>query len=424
MSEDGTLPEAILVHPDIPNSKYPNKHLCGAGVAFKLAWGAAQKACKTNKLPPKYRDLFKDLTSLVAMGTIADIMPLTQENRDLVAYGLKQINTNGLRGLRGLVSESVKDPDSPVKAGQVAFQIAPRINATGRLGSGQKAFNLLTSMSATESEDLASSLTKDNNLRKEIEASIVESAFSQVVKVYGENPVSAGIIVYDDGWHEGVVGIVASRVVEKFGRPSIVLSVLEDGVNVKGSGRGALGVDMKDALDECEDLLSKYGGHGAAVGLSTKMEHLPELRKRFALACAKQLGFDRPEVPEVVENFKIDSEILLKQINYRLLDELSLLEPCGMGNRRPVFSTTVKLAGMPKLIGEKKNHLNFSVEQDGIIMRCVYWSALDQFPKLERLANSPVRQPFRIAFKPEMNTFRGKRSIQLMITNILLPEEE
>jgi single-stranded-DNA-specific exonuclease len=422
--EDGTLPEGILVHPALPGSKYPNKDLCGAGVAFKLAWGVAQKVSNSNKLPSQYRSLFTELTALVAMGTIADIMPLTNENRQLVAFGLKQMRKTDFVGVRALVEASVKDPEAPLKAGQVSYHVAPRINAAGRLGSGQKAFDLLTSDLNFESLELTAALGKDNDLRKEIEADIVDKAFAQVIDIYGEKPLMAGLVAVDENWHEGVVGIVASRVVERFHRPSIVLSILEDGVNVKGSGRSALKVDMKDALDECEDLLDKYGGHGAAVGLSMKREHLDEFRERFAMACAKQLGYDTPELTDVFEELKIDSDLPIKDVTFNFMKELSRLEPCGMGNKKPIFSSTVKLAGEPTLMGKLKSHMSFNIEQGGKVLRCIMWKRADLYPDLMKFSGLPIAKTFRIAFRPDINEFRGRKHIQLIVSEILMPKEE
>ena len=419
MNDDGTLPEAIIVHPRIPGSEYPNGNLCGAGVSFKLAWQTARLVSGSDRLPEYYRNLFIDLTALVAMGTIADIMPLTDENRTLVAYGLKQLERTTESGLRSLVDSSkVK---FPLRAGHVSYHVAPRINAAGRLGIGKRAFDLLVSKDYEKAVVLAKELESENDIRREIEAELTDNAFAQVRHIYGDKPTMAGIVVADENWHEGVVGIVASRVAETFHKPSLVLSVLEDGESVKGSGRAALGVDMKLALDDCGDLLDKYGGHEAAVGLSMKRENLEDFRTRFAMAVARQLGYDTPEI-DAIDELKIDSEINLRDLGYDFLKNLEKLEPFGMGNKKPIFSATVKLAGEPILMGKQKNHLSFSVEQDEKVFKAVMWKRGDLFTAISDFASLPIPHSFRIAFRPEFNNFRGKTSIQLNAIDILLPD--
>lgn len=419
MADNGLLPEATIVHPAIPDSKYPNKNLCGAGVSFKLAWQIARAVSGSKKLPERLRNLFKNLTGLVAMGTIADIMPLTEENRILVSYGLLQLEAAGEEsgGVRSLIDDAkIK---GPLKAGHVSYHIAPRINAAGRLGSGDRALCLLTSESVEESKDLSKELGKENEKRREIEAEIVDKAFQQVIELYGETPTNAALVLAGEDWHEGVVGIVASRVVDQFHRPALVLSILEDG-KIKGSGRTCLGVDMKEALDECKDLLDKYGGHEAAVGLSFKSDNLEELRERFALAVAKQLGYDTPDLKDVSTELKIDAEVRLRNIDYKFMDELSKLEPFGMGNKKPLFSSRVKLVGDPSLIGKQKNHLSFNIEQDGKVFKALMWKRADLFDSLVELAACPIQQPFQIAFRPEINVFAGRRSIQINVQDLKL----
>lgn len=419
MNEDGTLPEAIIVHPKIPGSEYPNGNLCGAGVSFKLAWQTARLVSGSDRLPDYYKKLFIDLTGLVAMGTIADIMPLTDENRTLVAYGLKQLERTTESGLRSLVDSS--QVKFPLRAGHVSYHVAPRINAAGRLGIGKRAFDLLVSKDYEKAVVLAKELESENDTRREIEAKLTEEAFAQVRHVYGDKPTIAGIVVADENWHEGVVGIVASSVAETFHKPSLVLSILEDGESVKGSGRASLGVDMKLALDDCGDLLTKYGGHEAAVGLSMKREHLEEFRNRFAMAVARQLGYDTPDI-DALDELKIDSEVNLRDLTYDFLKNLEQLEPFGMGNKKPIFSATVKLAGEPILMGKQKNHLSFNVEQDEKVFKVVMWKRGDLFPAISDFASLPIPHSFRVAFRPEFNHFRGKTTIQLNAIDILLPE--
>jgi single-stranded-DNA-specific exonuclease len=418
------LPKAhAVIHPKISGSRYPNKNLCGAGVAFKLAWATARRQHGGGKVPKHLQDLLLESMSLVAMGTVADVMPLTGENRTFVKHGLLALESGPTPGLKALLEKSgVK---GPLNSASISFRLAPRINAAGRLGAGRRALDLLVAEDEDESERLAEVLDKENDARREIEKVITEAALTQVVTLYGDEPRSAGLVVADEGWHEGVVGIVASRVVDQFRRPSIVLAVLEDGLSAKGSGRSAMGVDLKSALDECKHLLNRYGGHEMAVGLSLPTENIEEFRHAFATAVARQKGILKGEEMDIPPaKLQLDAEVQFHEISEAFIQELTYMEPFGYGNPRPVLGATVELAGAPRLIGKGSQHLSFFVKQGGRSFRAVMWSGapyFDDLIELDRMRSRPDRS-FRIAFKPQFNDFRGQRKIELTITDILLPD--
>ena len=421
--EKGRLPKACaILHPKVPGSVYPNKNLCGAGVAFKLAWATARHFHGGGKVPPHLKQLLVESMALVAMGTVADVMPLTGENRTFVKHGLLALEAGPTPGLKALLEKS--GAKTPLNAAAISFRLAPRINAAGRLGAGKRALDLLIAEDEEQSEELAEVLDKENDARREIEKGITELAIEQVVENYGEEPRRAGLVVYDENWHEGVVGIVASRLVDQFRRPSIVLAVLEGGERAKGSGRTSMGVDLKSALDECKDLLDKYGGHEAAVGLSLKTENIEAFRAAFSLAVAKQKGVikgDEMDIPPA--KLQLDAEVRFQELTEAFIHQLSYLEPFGYGNRRPVLSATVEIAGRPRLMGKTGQHLSLFVKQGEKSFRAIMWSGAHHFDELEQLGEMRSRpdRSFRIAFKPQFNDFRGQRSIELTITDILFP---
>lgn len=419
--EEGRLPEAAaVIHPKVDGSRYPNPNLCGAGVAFKLAWSVARRISGGGKLPPRQRELMLESMALVALGTVADVMPLTGENRTLVKYGLEALERGPTPGIEALVE--VSGARKPLGAGSVSFRIAPRINAAGRLGAGRRAFDLLVCRDAERSRELAAVLDKENDTRREIEKELAENAYRQVEERYGEEPTLAGLVAAGEGWHEGVVGIVASRVAERYRRPSLVLAILDDGARAKGSGRSALGVDLKAALDDCKDLLLGYGGHEAAVGLSLPAENIPALRERFAEAVARLKGVrEGADLPLTEPELKIDAEMELDELDEHLIYQLGYLEPFGYGNRKPVFAATVQLGGSPRLMGKDNRHLSFYVKSGGASYRAIYWSRADLFdPLLERSALRGRPRAIRIAFRPEFNTYKGQTSIQLIIQDLKL----
>lgn len=423
--EKDRLPEACAVlHPKVPGSVYPNKNLCGAGVAFKLAWATARHFHGGGKVPPNLKKLLLESMALVAMGTVADVMPLTGENRTFVKHGLIALESGPTPGLKALLDKS--GAKMPLNAAAISFKLAPRINAAGRLGAGQRALDLLVADDEDQSTKLADVLDKENDNRREIEKGITEAAINQVIEIYGEEPRRAGLVTYDAQWHEGVVGIVASRLVDRFRRPSIVLAVLEDGVHAKGSGRSSMGVDLKSALDECRDLLEKYGGHEAAVGLSLKTENIEAFRDAFSLAVAKQKGVlrgDEMDIPPA--KLQVDAEVRFHELTEAFIHQLSYLEPFGYGNRRPVLSATVEVAGSPRLMGKNSQHLSMYVKQGSKSFRAIMWSGAKYFDDLVQLSQMRSRsdRSFRIAFKPQFNDFRGQRNIELTITDLLLPSE-
>lgn len=334
------LPDAVAVlDPIKPNCNYPYKYLSGAGVAFKLAQGLSERIGKRD-LPMKYLDL-------VALAGAADIVPLTEENRILVKGGLEQINNNPRPGIAALL-KSAGLQKGCLTSGQVVFTIAPRINAVGRLGDASRAVELLITDSYEQATELAKVLECENNERRKIDVDTFDYANSLVENSLDLNKELA-IILHQEEWHPGVIGIVASRLVEKYYRPTIMLTTI-DGV-AKGSARSINNFNIYEALKRCEDMLLHFGGHQAAAGLAIEIEKLEEFRIKF-----NQIVRESIDQEGLIPEISIDSEIKFGEITPKFIRILEQFSPFGPGNMRPVFITKgVNCINTPRVVGN--NHL-------------------------------------------------------------------
>jgi single-stranded-DNA-specific exonuclease len=342
------LPKAYAVlDPLKPGCDYPFKFLSGAGVAFKLAQGVSERIGK-RELPLAYLDL-------VALAGAADIVSLTDENRVLVKEGLNLINTNPRPGIAALIEISGLKPGN-LNSGQVVFTVAPRINAAGRLGDAERAVELFITKSKSEANDLAKILESENLERRKIDEDTLIEALN-IIENSLNLDVDIPIILHQDNWHPGVIGIVASRLVEKYYRPTIMLTTV-DGV-AKGSARSIANFNIYEALEKCEDLLVHFGGHKAAAGLAVEIDKIGDFRKRFNKIVKESMTSEdlRPEI-------SIDSHLKFSDITPKFLRIIDQFSPFGPGNMRPVFlSEDVQLAGNPRIVGN--NHLLVSLKQQG-----------------------------------------------------------
>ncbi|MFA3783254.1 single-stranded-DNA-specific exonuclease RecJ [Melioribacteraceae bacterium 4301-Me] len=342
------LPNAFaILDPIKPGCQYPFKYLSGAGVAFKLARAIGYRIGNKD-MALKYLDL-------VALAGAADIVPLIDENRILVKEGIDLINTNPRPGILALIKAAKMEPGN-LTAGQIVFSIAPRINAVGRLGDANRAVELFTTEDPKKAEELAIVLENENQQRRKID----EMTFSHAVSLVEQNydlQNELGIVLHDDNWHPGVIGIVASRLVEKFHKPSIMLTTV-DGV-AKGSARSVPGFNIYEALQACEDLLLQFGGHEAAAGLAVEINKIDEFKQRFN-AILKQNLSENDRLPEI----EIDAKIHFSEITPKFVRILNQFAPFGPGNMRPVFmSEDVSLVYQPRLVGT--NHLSTVFKQNG-----------------------------------------------------------
>lgn len=342
------IPNAYaLLDPIKPGCNYPFKHLSGAGVAFKLANAVGDRIGK-KELALKYLDL-------VALAGAADIVPLVDENRVLVKEGIDLINTNPRPGIVALLKSARMEPGN-LNAGQIVFTIAPRINAVGRLGDANRAVDLFTTDDPQRAIELAQVLEDENTERRKIDEMTFSHAMQLVDSGIDMN-ADLGIVLHYDDWHPGVIGIVASRLVEKFHRPAVMLTTI-DGV-AKGSARSIHGFNIYEALQSCEDLLLQFGGHEAAAGLAIEIEKLDEFKERFNSVLRKNMT-DENKLHEI----HIDTKITFSDISPKFLRVLEQFAPYGPGNMRPVFmSENVSLVYPPRIVGV--NHIVTSLRQNG-----------------------------------------------------------
>jgi single-stranded-DNA-specific exonuclease len=341
------LPSALAVlDPLKPSCQYPFKYLSGAGIGFKLAQGISNRIGK-RELPLRYLDL-------VALAGAADIVPLNDENRILVKAGMEQINSNPRPGILALIKSSGLTPVQ-VSSGQVVFTIAPRINAVGRLGDAQRAVELFITEDTAKAQELADILESENYERRKIDEGTYFNALDIVESLDPSEDLA--IILHQENWHPGVIGIVASRLVEKYYKPTIMLTTV-DGV-AKGSARSVLNFNIYDALKKCEDLLIHFGGHQAAAGLAVEVDKIDEFRLKFNQTVKDMMNGDKL-LPEIL----VDSKLKFSEITPRFLRIVEQFAPFGPGNLRPLFvSENVEVAGYPRIVGN--NHLVVSLKQNG-----------------------------------------------------------
>jgi single-stranded-DNA-specific exonuclease len=362
---DAELPPALaVINPNRPDCSYPEKNLCGVGVAFKLA----QALLSLLGWPPqKQRRVAESLLKLVAIGTVADVVPLTGENRVLVKFGLAGLRSVRNLGLRALLDVSGFSDGVAPSAGQVAFRIAPRMNAAGRMDDAINVINLFLTEDPDRARGLAGQLHALNQERQQAEAAIVQEIFKECERV----PVVDGqmaLVFSGENWHRGVIGIVASRVVERFHRPAIVLSVdTEEGI-AHGSGRSIPAFHLLQALESMPDLFQRFGGHRQAAGLSLQAERIEELGRRLNDYAVAHLTAD-----DIVPELEIDSRLDFREITDKSVEEVLSLAPFGAGNPMPLFAATgVEVAAEPVVWKEK--HLRVGLRQSGRTVFCKAWN--------------------------------------------------
>ncbi|RLC53610.1 MAG: single-stranded-DNA-specific exonuclease RecJ [Candidatus Cloacimonadota bacterium] len=392
------LPDAYaIINPKMEDSNYPFKDLAGVGVAYKLLVAVyTSMDMDTTSLIDKYVDL-------VALGTIADIVPLVGENRIFASIGLERLikkQNIGLNALINIAGLSHKELNS----GDIVFGIAPRINAAGRMGSALRAVELMISEDEEQSVELAQIIERENSIRQQIDQRTFQEACDIIEKKYKNMDDTSLIVVSSDGWHPGVIGIVASKLVEKFYKPSIMIS-FKDGVG-SGSGRSIAGFDLFEALQSVEGYLETFGGHKYAAGLSILVEYVDLLENRLAKYVKEHITQE-----QLIPPLKIETKLELYEINENLLEWLNKFAPFGPGNMRPTFYTEqVMIVGFPYNVG--KNHLKLKVMKDGCDLDLIGFNLGDLLPFLKK------GSLIDIAYSLEFNTWQGRTSIQGKLKDI------
>lgn len=379
-----TIPDAYAVlDPIKPGDPYPFKHLSGCGVGFKLLQAVAHKVGRDSSLTA-YLDF-------VTLASTADIVPLTGENRVLVKLGLQHINANPRPGIKALI-ETAGFTVGQIHTGHIVFGLAPRINAVGRLGDAMRAVQLLTCEDSVEAQRLARVLEEENQHRRKIDGDTFEEAQMLIESEYDDVEAEAALVLHQDHWHPGVIGIVASRMVEKYYKPAIMMATV-DGV-AKGSARSISGFNIYDALKRCEETILQFGGHKYAAGVTVELAKLEEFKEAFKNA-VKEMMSDELKTPEI----KIDTEITIPEITPRLVRLLNEFAPFGPGNMRPVFlARNIELAGAPRIVG--KNHLRFKVKHNTQVIDAI---GFNLGHLIERL--TPGRTDLQCVFSVEEHDF-------------------
>jgi single-stranded-DNA-specific exonuclease len=403
---------AAIVHPRLTAARdagsrrpYPFPELSGAGVAFKLAWALCQEASGGTKVGDRLRSFLVQAIVLAALGTVADVVPLVDENRVLARYGLIGLRKEPLAGLRMLLEVMKLQDKAELAAEDIAFGIAPRLNAAGRLGQARLAVELLTTESEPRARELAQYLDGLNGTRKTLERSIYLAACKQADTRHDE----PALVLADRGWHVGVIGIVAGKLAEKYHKPVVLISL--DALGGKpsaGSARGIPGFNVHTALSRCGQYLVGYGGHAAAGGLRIEESHLEAFRAAF---CEHAAGEIHPaqRTPEIT----IDAEAPLSAFTLQTVRQMEQLAPFGAANSRPVLCTTgVQLAAPPKKMGGGERHLALHLAQHGVRMRSVFFGGGDCAAELEQAGGH-----LALAFKPSINTFAGRHNVELEIVD-------
>lgn len=378
------------------NSSPAFRELCSAGLAFKLAH-AVLKHGRQSGLPGSEEFDLRPLLDLVALGTIADMVPLSGENRILATIGLERLNTTTRPGLLAL--KQVAQCPATVGPYEVGFQLGPRLNAAGRMETAKQALNLLLSRDVDEAIQLAKVLDEQNRGRQALERAIAEQALAAVqTRFNGETDFA--IVEGHEAWHLGVVGIVASRVLQQFYRPTIIVG--GDGMQWRGSGRSIEGFDLAGALRECGDLLVRHGGHAMAAGVTLLPSNLAAFRERLNAVARRQL-----QAASLQPSLRLDAEVGLEEVSLACLAELGRLKPCGQGNPAIQFQSRNLCHARPlQRIGPNKQHVKFWLTDGAATHEAVWWNAGQE--------SLPVGS-FDVAYAPQINQYNGRSSVQLKV---------
>jgi single-stranded-DNA-specific exonuclease len=391
----GPLPSCLSVlNPKRDGCEYPDKDLAAVGIAFKLSLAL------TRAMGGQEDDVYRML-DLVALATIADVAPLRGENRVLARAGLKGIKESPNQGVRALIRSSGLE-GKPLNAGRIGFILAPRLNAVGRLGHALRGVELLMSENEHEANAIARELEELNRHRQEVDRKTLARARELIEAL--DLDATHGIVLAEDGWHPGVIGIVASRLIEEHGRPVLLIAL--DGDEGKGSGRSISAFDLHAALAECRDLLVRFGGHRAAAGVTIARDKIPELTRRF-----NEIAIARLTVEDLVAELRVDLELPISSANLELEALLRHFEPFGPANPTPVIvSRGVRLAAPPRVLGD--GHLKLRLQTDSGELEAIGWGMASLASELD------VSTPIDIAYRLERDDWNGAPRLQAKLAAV------
>jgi single-stranded-DNA-specific exonuclease len=396
---DGHLPPACaILNPLRPDCGYPEKSLAGVGVAFKLA-----QALLGERLTAR---LLQSFLKVVAIGTIADVVPLLGENRVIARFGLESLRQPAQSGLAALI-ELAGLAGKEISAGDVGFRLAPRLNAAGRMENARDVIDLFTLPDAARTREIAERLDRLNRERQRVEEEILRAIVADLER-RDDLRAQYTLVLAGEGWHRGVIGIVAQRVVERYHRPALVIGI-EDGVGV-GSGRSIRSFHLLDALTSVGDLFQRFGGHAQAAGFALAVEQIPELTRRFEGHARNVLT-----ASDLESVLRVDAPVDLAEVDWPLYEEMIQLEPFGMGNPTPVFGARgVRLLATPRILQEK--HLKLRIGTGARTLDALGWGWAARTPSLE------AGQQVDLAFTLEQNNYQDVASLQLIIKDLVAVE--
>ncbi|HYO08106.1 MAG TPA: DHHA1 domain-containing protein, partial [Tepidisphaeraceae bacterium] len=404
------LPDChTVVHPRLPrpdgSAPYANPHLCGAGVAYKLAWGVGMAMSGATRVSEGFREFLLDATALAALGTIADVVPLVGENRVLAHYGLGGLTKTRLTGIRALI-ESAGLTGQALDSYDVGFKLAPRLNACGRMGHARLVVEMLTSANAAKAQEIATYLEGQNRARQAIERKILEQAEAMIAEHHLADDGSCALVLGREEWHPGVIGIVASRLVDRYHRPSVMVA-LSNG-HGQGSARSIPGFHLARALDACTAHLESHGGHEMAAGLKLATDKFPDFQAAFCEHAKQTLSPD-----QLVPELRLDTLAELREITHALVADLKRLGPFGQGNRRPILCCRgVTVAAPPRRCGRGNEHLQLVVRQGQVTLKCI---AFGYGPLDAQLTPGTT---IDLAIEATVNEFNGRSNVELEVRDI------
>jgi len=404
-----SLPEAnVIVHPAI-GGRYANPDLCGAGVAFKLAWAIGQRLSGSSRVDDAFRPLLVELLPLAALGTIADVVSLVGENRIIARHGLAGLGQCALPGVRALIESAGLDGNR-IDGYDVGFKLAPRLNAAGRMGHARLAVELLTRATPDRAREIAIYLDTQNRARQTTERKIFKQAREIVERRGLAGDARRAIVVSAEGWHPGVIGIAASRLVDRYHRPAIVISMT--GAQGQGSARSIGAFDLMRALTSCASYLASFGGHRMAAGIKVDADRVEEFSAAFVQVANNRLTGD-----DLVPKLRLDAEVALDEVTMTTAEAIAGLGPFGAGNPKPRLATEwVDLVAEPRCVGKQQDHLQATFAQHGVRMKAI------GFGLGEMLEDLKQHRRCRVAFEPIINEFNGRRSVEMQMLDVQFPQ--
>ena len=408
------LPEAFaIVHPSLAGSKYPFGELCGAGVAYKLAWLFATIWSGSKRVGESLQRTLLDILPLAALGTIADVVPLVDENRVIATFGLRWMKQTPIVGLRALIEASGL-MEEKIDSEKVGFVLGPRLNACGRMGHAEEALRMLTTNSAEEAAAIAGQLTQLNRQRQKTERTVCDHAIQKAEDLGMAADDHRAIILADESWHRGVIGVVCSRLVDRFGRPTILLQ--QEGDICKGSARSIDGFSMHDALSACSDHLLNFGGHDGAAGLTLAAANLPTFTKAFVEYANAQINAE-----QLTPAVGIDCDAALGELDVESVKRIAALSPFGRSNPRPALRIEgATIADAPRQIGGNGRHLSLRLHQDDgrrrCVVRTVWWGAG------ALAADLAAGMRLDAIIEPKINTWNGRTTVEGELKDVRICE--